>query len=353
MYDCTEHPVIRYRCTVSYIGKNYSGWQSQKDGSSIQEHIESALQHLCQEEVHITGSGRTDAGVNARGQVFHFDTHRDMADRKWIPAINRFLPEDIYVLKVQRVSFTFHARHCVRWKKYTYRIHVGPYDVFSKDTACQCPVPLDFEKMKEASRCFVGTKDFTALNSSSLKEYPDQVRTVFSVDCRQDGDMLSFTFRGKGFLRYMVRMMSAALIEVGKGKLQVEDVQRLLEQKSRNVAHKNAPACGLTLEEVSYFDVLALGSEGMIREYLYTDVLPAGYTLEDLEKPSDYPLQYVMTTRHEQTPLARVCITKEHCLVTCLSPQAKGAVEELLPQLQQWMQIHHYSQSIKVRRFAE
>ena len=314
--------MIRYCCKVSYLGAHYSGWQSQKDGSSIQEHIESALRHICPEDVVIVASGRTDAGVSAKSQVFHFDTSRDMADRKWIPAINTYLPSDIHITEVKRVPFTFHARHTVRWKRYTYRIHTGMYDVFTKDIAYQCPIPLDFEKMQEASRYFVGKHDFTTFNSSSLVEYPDQVRTIFSVECKKEGDMISLTFKGKGFLRYMVRMMSAALIEVGKGKLQPQEIQVLLEKKSRKVAHRNAPSCGLTLEEVDYFKVFALNEQGMIREYLYYDELPIGVTLED-------GIHYIMTTRHAQTPLAYITLKEDSYDVEYVSEEAEDVFQSL------------------------
>lgn len=333
VHDCSVcMSLIRYCCKVSYIGARYSGWQSQKDGSGIQDQVESALHHICPEKVFVVASGRTDAKVNARQQVFHFDTSRDMADKKWIPAINTFLPEDIHVTEVHRVPFTFHARHTVRWKRYTYRIHTGMYDVFSKDVAYQCPIPLDFAKMQEASKYFVGTHDFTTFNSSSLKEYPDQVRTIFSVDCVQNGQDISLTFKGKGFLRYMVRMMSAALIEVGKGKMSPEEIPVLLEKKCKTAAHRNADAHGLTLEEVKYFEVLALSETGMIREYMHSDSLPEGKNIETLEKEYDThadTVYYVMTTRHEQTPLARIIVTEKGYAIEYMHEDGKVLFEEL------------------------
>ena len=121
--------MTRLKCTVSYVGKGYDGWQSQKNGKSIQEHLESIISSIENREVHIIGSGRTDAGVSARAQVFCFNTERDMSERKWMGAINAFLPDDIHIMRVEKVPDTFHARYCVRWKKYTYRINDGPYDV--------------------------------------------------------------------------------------------------------------------------------------------------------------------------------------------------------------------------------
>ena len=204
---------MRYKCVVSYVGDHYEGWQSQTRGTSVQEQIEKVLEKIAQTKITITASGRTDAGVNARGQVFMFDCERNMNARKWMGAINAFLPDDIHILSVEEKDSIFHARFNVRYKTYTYRINNGPYDVFSREYACQFPYPLDIEKMNACIHLFQGTHDFTSFNSSSLAEYPIQVRSIYDVSCKKDGNMLSLTFTGKGFLRYQVRMMSAAILD--------------------------------------------------------------------------------------------------------------------------------------------
>lgn len=331
--------MIRYKCTVSYVGRDYDGWQSQKLGLSVQEKIEAVIRSITQEHTNIIASGRTDAGVNARAQVFQFDTEREMSERKWMDAINGYLPKDIHIMKVEKVSRRFHARYCVRKKTYVYRINIGPYDVFTKDTAYQCPIPLDVEKMKEASEYLVGTHDFTSLNSSPLKEYPDQVRTIESIDFDVQGNMISIAFTGKGFLRYMVRMMSAQLIEAGRHRIEPADIETILEARSKTIARRNAPANGLTLEHVDYFDIAALNREGMLREYLLSDALPEGMTLSELEenvREKKMPMRYLFTTRHSQEPLGYFVYDGTKGTVFAQSAEAKAIAEKFREDLSDW-----------------
>ncbi|MBR2825849.1 MAG: tRNA pseudouridine(38-40) synthase TruA, partial [Solobacterium sp.] len=265
--------MIRYKCTVSYNGRNYSGWQTQKKGNSIQEHIEHALTQLTHKKINITAAGRTDKGVNAQGQVFHFDTELEMTPRKWKGAINNFLPEDIHIIDVEEKDERFHARYSVKTKQYDYKINFGEYDVFSKDYAYQCPYQVDIKLMEKASKLFIGTHDFTSFNSNSLKETPDQVRTIENIIFKKDGDFLTISYIGRGFLRYMVRMLTAQLLDVGSGKQTIEELKEKFESKSKRVSRKNAPSEGLTLVKIDYFEVLALNNTYMIREYLPEDKL--------------------------------------------------------------------------------
>ncbi len=274
----------RYKCTVSYIGANYCGWQSQRKGNSIQEQIESALYKITKQKITIFAAGRTDAKVNAKGQVFHFDCDINMNPYNWKKAVNNFLPSDIRINKVEEVDEHFHARYCALSKRYDYRIHLGEYDVFTKDQAYQCPYSLDVEKMKIASKYFIGTHDFTSFNANPLSLTPDQVRTIYSIDFVMNQDELTISFFGRGFLRYMVRMMSAALIDVGRGKMEPIQVHEMLEEKSKDVKRKNAPAEGLTLMEIAYFNVYSENEETLIR-----DVIP-----EDCINH----VQYVFANRH-------------------------------------------------------
>lgn len=264
----------RLKCTVSYVGRQYDGWQSQKSGNGIQDHLEAAISRIENRPVTITGSGRTDAGVSAQSQVFMFDTERTMSEYKWMGAINAFLPDDIHISAIEEVPDTFHARHSVRWKKYVYRVNDGPYDVFTKDIACQYGRELDIDQMRDCAEVFTGTHDFTSFNSSSLQEYPDQTRTVFSIEIHRNNGLIEMEFKGKGFLRYMVRMMAAALIDAGSGKLGREDIRKMLESRDKRCARRNAPACGLTLQEVNYFERIAVNREVQIREFIHSDVLP-------------------------------------------------------------------------------
>ncbi len=331
--------VKRYKCTVSYVGMHYEGWQSQRKGTSIQEHLEAALESITHRRTITVASGRTDAGVSARGQVFMFESDMDLSARKWMGAINGRLPKDIHVMAVEEVSRIFHARYCVRKKTYAYRINTGPYDVFTKDCVYQCPYPLDFEKMKEAAKDLVGTHDFSSFNTNSREETPDQVRTIFSVDLSKEGDVITISYTGKGFLRYMVRMMSAQLMEVGRGKEEPSVIRSLLEHPSKLKSRRNARPEGLTLETVDYFELIALNGEGMIREYLYGDILPEDMTLKQIEaqvKEKSVPRRYAFTTRSSQELMGELVISDD-CVLTVNRKEDLAKAESLREGILQWM----------------
>ncbi|MBQ6451382.1 MAG: tRNA pseudouridine(38-40) synthase TruA [Solobacterium sp.] len=261
----------RYKCTVAYAGSRFAGWQTQKNNTSVQETIEEVLFSITGVPTKITGAGRTDAGVNAEGQVFHFDTDRVMTPYKWKGAMNAFLHPDIHIISVEEAEDTFHARYNVLSKQYDYRINLGEYDVLNRESVFQCPYKLNVEKMEEASRYFVGTHDFTSFNSTSLQEKPDQVRTVESIIFRREGDVLCISYTGRGFLRYMVRMMSGMLVEVGRGKIPPERIREILEERRKTTAVKNAPAEGLTLAKVNYYRVYAENDVLLVRDCLPED----------------------------------------------------------------------------------
>lgn len=258
--------MIRYKCIVSYCGASYSGWQRQKDAPSVQETIEQAIRIITCEDTCIVGSGRTDAGVNALGQVFHFDSSIDMSCYKWKGALNRFLPNDIHILSMEKVDERFHARFGVKSKRYDYCINLGEYDVFTRDTVYQYCRKLDIEKMKEASKYFIGTHDFTSFCSNSKELMEDQVRTIYDIQFQLEGNILRISYYGNGFMRYMVRMMSGELIEVGRGKFLPHQIEEHLNAKSKTVVRKNAPSEGLTLVHVDYYDVLAINDEYYVRD---------------------------------------------------------------------------------------
>lgn len=347
--------MTRFKCTVAYAGADYEGWQSQKDGRSVQEQIESALEHITNQTIHITASGRTDAGVNARKQVFMFDTDLTMSPRKWMGAINGFLPKDIHIMKVEEVSPLFHARYQVRYKKYTYRVNDGPYDVFSRETACQCPVSLDFDAMQKASKIFLGTHDFTSFNSTPLSLYPDQTRTVYAIEMKRDNHLISMTFYGKGFLRYMVRFMSGALIDVGKHKISIEHVQEMMDEKNKHIPRRNAPACGLTLEDVNYYEMIALSPEVQIREFLYGDALPyEEWSLYDLMKrvrEQSVPRAYAFCARNNQKLLGYLSVYQEDEIqaeLVLIDKDGWKYVNDVKEQVLTWMKKNGFHGAFKI-----
>ncbi|NLC97353.1 MAG: tRNA pseudouridine(38-40) synthase TruA [Erysipelotrichaceae bacterium] len=256
----------RYKVIVSYIGKDYSGWQRQDNSLGIQEVIENVINKITKENNSIIAAGRTDAKVNSKGQTFHFDSNLDMNNEKWKYALNSFLPDDIYINEVVKVDELFHARYCALYKKYEYIINIGDYNVFNKDYVFSAYYDLDINKMKEASLVFIGYHDFTSFNSSFKSVYPNQYREIFNIEFIEKNDLIKIIFKGNGFLRYMVRMIVSALIEVGRGRLSSKDLKDILEKKDKNLFNKNIDATGLTLLEVKYFELVYLDNEYLIRD---------------------------------------------------------------------------------------
>jgi tRNA pseudouridine38-40 synthase len=242
----------RYKVTVEYDGSNYCGWQVQPNGISIETVIEEALFKITKVKTPIVGSGRTDAGVHAYGQVFHFDSDLKMSVRQWLPALNANLPDDIKVIKVEKVDDNFHARYDALWKEYDYLINVGEYDPFKRNYVYQYNRPLDVKAMRQASRYFIGTHNFTAFNANPLSERPDQTRTIYKLAIKENKGIITIRYVGNGFMRYMVRMMTQTLIEVGKGKIKPERIEQLLDNAVKHSAPYNARPEGLYLVKVGY-----------------------------------------------------------------------------------------------------
>ncbi len=315
--------MIRYKCIVSYSGAAYAGWQRQKNVVSIQETIEQAIRIITQSDTYIVGSGRTDAKVNAKGQVFHFDTDVDMSCYKWKGALNGYLPRDIHILSIEKVDELFHARFGVKSKRYDYCINLGEYDVFTKDNVYQYCRPLDISRMKEASQYFIGTHDFTSFCSNSKELMEDQVRTIYDIQFHQEGDILRISYFGNGFMRYMVRMMSGELIEVGRGKIEPKQIQEYLEAKSKTVVRKNAPGEGLTLVQVDYYDILAVNDD---------------YYVRSLRDEQEENLIYVIACRKTDEIIGKIYLetnAKMKILVKSNGNYAKLSLEDLKEKLNQ------------------
>lgn len=241
---------MRYKAIVSYDGTAYQGWQKQPDKNSVQAKIETALSRLCQHGVKITGAGRTDKGVHAFGQVFHFDCDKEFKDIT--KSINSQLPEDIRIVSCKPVSDEFHSRYDAKWKHYSYIINTGKFNPIQRNYAYQLGIELDEEKMQEAAKALVGTHDFSSFNATRKDEIEDQVRTIYKIEVKRRGSLVTVDYYGDGFLRYMIRMMTGALIEAGKGKITAEDIQNIMEKMDKTACNYNVPACGLYLIEISY-----------------------------------------------------------------------------------------------------
>lgn len=243
---------MRFKVTVAYNGANFVGWQRQNKGRSIQKTIEDVISIIEKKPTEITGAGRTDSGVSALGQVFHFDSQLNIPEEQWRKALNDLLPNDIYIKDVTLVSDDFHARFSVTSKRYDYCIQTGEYDVFTYPYVLQLNKPLDIEKMRECAELFVGEHDFTSFNATPLETISYQVRTIQRLSIVDEGDKVRLIFEGKGFLRYMVRMISQVLINVGLHKSDQQDILRMFELNDKEACKLNAPPQGLTLVEVRY-----------------------------------------------------------------------------------------------------
>lgn len=251
---------MRYKCVVAYKGNNYAGFQSQINGLAIQDVIEEKLAVIIREPVKIVMSSRTDAGVHALGQVFHFDSAKELNLYKFKHSINCLLPHDIHVHTIEKVDEDFHARFNVLGKQYVYLINCGEYNVFYDGFAYQCPFPLDVDLMKQATKLFLGEHNFEAFNTSPLDLYPNQVRTIYRFDLIEQGDVLRFEIVGDGFLRNMVRIIVGTLVDLGRGKKTVDDIEKMFSEPRKDERRNNIDPNGLYLKEV-YYDALPCDSQ--------------------------------------------------------------------------------------------
>ncbi|MDD2591291.1 MAG: tRNA pseudouridine(38-40) synthase TruA [Erysipelotrichaceae bacterium] len=242
----------RYKAIVSYDGSRYHGWQSQLNAHTIQDVIELALFKMHKHNVRIIGSGRTDKGVHALNQVFHFDSELNIDENKWSIALNSYLPKDIYIKEVKRANDDFHARYDVIEKTYHYYINMGEYDPLACDHILQLNKRLDLDLLNRAKEIFVGTHDFGSFCQNSYEEVKDQVKTIYAINMSINQDILCLEFIGNGFLRYMVRMITQTLIEAGLSKVKIEQVKMMLDACDKKICPYNAKPEGLYLVKVKY-----------------------------------------------------------------------------------------------------
>ena len=237
---------------LEYDGTNYAGWQRQKNGVSVQQIVEEALQTALSSPVKVTASGRTDAGVHALGQVAHLDYDGSIPPEKLCFALNALLPEDISVKQSGRAEDDFHARYSAKKKTYTYTfIESNVRRPLAERYAARVYGALDDKAMHRAAQLFVGEHDFRAFCStgSSVKT---TTRTVYEASVERSGDKVTFTVTGNGFLYNMVRIMAGTLLAVGEGKKTEQEITAALLTGERKRAGKTLPAAGLTLKSVEY-----------------------------------------------------------------------------------------------------
>lgn len=249
---CTDLKTSRFKIVIAYDGTEYAGWQVQPNGISIQEMVEKALFQILQTPIRIHGSGRTDSGVHASGQVAHFDCQKEITPPLLMTSLNRILPGSIRILSLEKVPSTFHARFSAQGKKYTYHItHGHPRDPFNRFYSTHVPRSLDVSSMKLGAKKLIGTHDFTSFANIG-NPTKDRIRTIYSIEFMEQNNQLAITFHGNGFLYKMVRNLVGLLLEIGKGKIDANEVTSILEAKDRKKAPLAAPPTGLFLSSVDY-----------------------------------------------------------------------------------------------------
>jgi tRNA pseudouridine38-40 synthase len=240
------------KLTLAYDGTEFHGWQIQPQLRTIQGELQQTLQKLFNHEVGVTGSGRTDAGVHAHGQVANVGTYRTMDTDAVLRGANALLPPEIRILSVEEVSPEFHARRSALSKTYEYHVWRNPIvSPFHRRYVYAFRYPLDDAAMDRATACFLGTHDFTSFCATAT-EIEDRTRTVFEAFWERSETTWVFRIRGNGFLQYMVRTIAGTLIEVGQGRISPDQVPEIFEARDRRRAGPSLPAHGLHLIQVNY-----------------------------------------------------------------------------------------------------
>ena len=246
---------MRYKLTIEYDGTNLLGWQRQLDGPSVQQYLEEILDRLNGSHSEIVSAGRTDAGVHALGQVAHIDLSRQMELWKIREAFNgNLLAQNapVSVLEVEAVSDDFNARFSARKRCYRYRLlNQRAPSALNRSRVWWVPVPLNIEAMRRGASFLIGHHDFSSFRAAACQA-KSPVKTLDKIDIFQDGDEIIFEVEARSFLHHQVRNIVGTLEMVGDGRLQPEDVKRILKARDRKAAGPTAPACGLYLTRVLY-----------------------------------------------------------------------------------------------------
>ena len=253
-------PVRRWKCVCAYDGTTFAGWQSQAPSTSsgqvgrpaIQDVIEARLAQVFKAPVRIHGSGRTDAGVHALGQVFHFDAAWRHEPAKLLAALRTGVPPAIQIKTLRAVAATFHARFGAKGKRYVYHVHLGDADPFTRPFCWTVFKPLDVPAMRAAADALKGKHDFRAFTALNGPEREDTVRELRRLDVVRRGRRIAITAEADGFLYKMVRSLAGVLVAVGEGRLTPAQVRHLLQAKVRTAAVQTAPPQGLFLAKVFY-----------------------------------------------------------------------------------------------------
>lgn len=241
------------KLTIEYDGGRYLGWQRLGNSDkTIQGKIENLLTQMTGGKIEIIGSGRTDAGTHARGQIANFKTNAELDIAEMISTLNHQLPRDIVIKDIEEVPERFHARYNATGKAYSYYVwnDVIP-SAFERNYSFHYPQELDFDVMNQACEKLLGKHDFIGF-SALKKTKKSTIRTIEKLSIEREGNLLHFTFVGDGFLHKMVRIIMGTLLEIGSGASKLDVIDEVLENKVRQEAGETVPAQGLFLDEVYY-----------------------------------------------------------------------------------------------------
>lgn len=242
---------MRYKCVVSYDGSKFEGYQIQKELNTIQKNIQDTIKFIMLEDVHITSSGRTDKGVHAYGQVFHFDAKKEIPIHKLKMALNTYMNQSIHIESIEVVDTSFHARACAKSKVYEYVLNAGEYNPIEKDYVYQYGYPINIDKINEIKEVFIGTHYFKNFCTNN-EEFKTYTRTITSIDVKCEGNKYYFLIEGNGFLRYMIRMIIGTLIAYQRDILTREEIEFSLKEECKKRTCYKVPSEGLYLKEVKY-----------------------------------------------------------------------------------------------------
>lgn len=247
--------MTRYKALISYDGHDFAGFQRQPHARSVQEEIEKTLTRINKgQPIVIHGAGRTDSGVHALGQVIHFDLPSARDEEKLRFALDTQTPEDIDVISVEEVTEDFHARYQPHSKTYEFLVDIGrPKNPMMRHYATHYPYPLEISLMEQAIKALEGTHDFTGFTASGTS-VENKVRTITKASLTFDAqrNFLVFTFSGNGFLYKQIRNMVGTLLKIGNKRMPVNQIERILEEKDRQLAGPTAAPNGLYLKEIIY-----------------------------------------------------------------------------------------------------
>ena len=255
--------ILRWKCVCAYDGGPFAGWQSQAGGNSVQDKIEARLAEIFKAPIRIHGSGRTDAGVHALGQVFHFDAQWSHPPDKLLAALRVGLPSAIQIKTIHPVRSDFHARFQATGKRYLYRIHLGDADPFTRPYCWPVFRPLDIDAMQNASALLRGKHDFRAFTVLNGPPRANTIRDLRRFEIVKKGRSIRATAEAEGFLYKMVRSLVGVVVAVGEGRLSLKRLKEIRDGHVRTAEVQTAPPQGLFLEKVFYGQPAARASTAL------------------------------------------------------------------------------------------